>query len=307
VALVVLVLAGVAGPVFAQQVRVKNGPVAVLQWHNASETVGTVETGAILQVIERDGDWIWIVLPADAFGTRRVGWIPLTAVEPTALKEGMPVLQLTPDTVTAQPSTPPPGMRSGVPPGGDNWLIEGLVGTTFGTETAEFYGGALAFHLTPTVQMTVEIGRFDNIVSEEIEESAAAFASRPEGLFLALTGRTLDVVPESRVHALYGILGARALLPTTGRTRPYAGGGVGLAGVEPEIRLKLGSEDITSDWVSVAELPPERTRMLVSVGGGVNIDVMRGVALDLGYRFARVFYEDGLNVNRVYLGLAWMF
>ena len=55
-------------------------------------------------------------------------------------------------------------------------------------------------------------------------------------------------------------------------------------------------------------MQPERlSRMLVSMGGGVNIGLTRGAVLDVGYKFAHVYYSEGLNVNRVYVGLGWLF
>jgi opacity protein-like surface antigen len=42
-------------------------------------------------------------------------------------------------------------------------------------------------------------------------------------------------------------------------------------------------------------------------GGGVNVALTEGVSLDAGYRYLRLYAEDGINVNRVYVGVGFGF
>jgi hypothetical protein len=46
-----------------------------------SEVVMTATPGTVLEVMDKDGDWYWIYLPPDSFGTRRPGWIAARDVE----------------------------------------------------------------------------------------------------------------------------------------------------------------------------------------------------------------------------------
>jgi len=41
----------------------------------------TAFSGAVFEVLDKVGDWYWVVLPADSHGTRRAGWITAQSVE----------------------------------------------------------------------------------------------------------------------------------------------------------------------------------------------------------------------------------
>ena len=58
-------------------VRVAHGPVRVQEWYRLPdpEVLLVAETGTILAVLDQDDDWFWVVVPPDAHGTRRAGWI----------------------------------------------------------------------------------------------------------------------------------------------------------------------------------------------------------------------------------------
>lgn len=79
------------------QIRVKVGPAPVYQRPQTSSAVMmTAPEGTVLEVIKRDGDWYWVVLPRDQYGTRRGGYIAAYLVE------------LVPRKGTAQPASPWP-------------------------------------------------------------------------------------------------------------------------------------------------------------------------------------------------------
>src|SRR5690242_15769612 len=77
---------GLAVPVFAaedhQTVRLV-GPTAVVlgQPSSKSEEISVANREAAFEVIDRDGEWYWVVLPADTNGTRRTGWVRVHDVE----------------------------------------------------------------------------------------------------------------------------------------------------------------------------------------------------------------------------------
>ena len=65
-------------------VRVAHGPVRIQEWYRRPdpEVLLVAETGTILAVLDKDDDWFWVVVPPDAHGTRRAGWIRAAYVEP---------------------------------------------------------------------------------------------------------------------------------------------------------------------------------------------------------------------------------
>jgi hypothetical protein len=56
-----------------------------------SEVLMTATNGAGFDALAREGDWFWVLLPADAYGTRRAGWIYAGDVEGAVLKKPLPV------------------------------------------------------------------------------------------------------------------------------------------------------------------------------------------------------------------------
>ncbi len=48
----------------------------------ANEVILTVDQGTTLEVLDQEEDWYWVVLPPDVHGTRKVGWIRTSGVEP---------------------------------------------------------------------------------------------------------------------------------------------------------------------------------------------------------------------------------
>jgi hypothetical protein len=83
-AIAAIVSALTAGTVFAQtmQVRVKVGPANIYdKQRTSSDVVMTVTEGAVLDVLNRDRAWYWVLLPADGNGVRRGGYIPSYLVE----------------------------------------------------------------------------------------------------------------------------------------------------------------------------------------------------------------------------------
>jgi len=63
-------------------VRVVGGPTPIVQWLNAkSDVLITAAPGTMLEVLDKERDWYWVIIPPDAYGVQRVGWIPSGRVE----------------------------------------------------------------------------------------------------------------------------------------------------------------------------------------------------------------------------------
>lgn len=77
-------------PVFAQdtaKIRVGSATAEVLSRAQArSDVMATTPSGTVLDLLARDGDWFWVVLPPDAHGTRRTGWLHARDVEGAIVK-----------------------------------------------------------------------------------------------------------------------------------------------------------------------------------------------------------------------------
>ncbi|MGE5359207.1 MAG: hypothetical protein ACM3NQ_09325, partial [Bacteroidales bacterium] len=75
-ALVVVLLAASLSAAAEERMRVDNGPVPIFEHRFVeSRVITTVQPGDPLEVLVRDGDWVRVLTPPDATGTRRAGWI----------------------------------------------------------------------------------------------------------------------------------------------------------------------------------------------------------------------------------------
>ena len=69
----------------AATVRTSSPKAAVTRHQNArSEVVAPAPPGTVLDVLERDGEWYWVLLPRDENGTRRQGYIHARDLETAA-------------------------------------------------------------------------------------------------------------------------------------------------------------------------------------------------------------------------------
>lgn len=72
-------------------VRVVTGSARILRWlRPPNDVILNVDQGTTLEVLDQDEDWYWVVLPRDLHGTRRVGWIRVSAVEPVVPTAAVP-------------------------------------------------------------------------------------------------------------------------------------------------------------------------------------------------------------------------
>jgi outer membrane protein OmpA-like peptidoglycan-associated protein len=95
VALLIVAAATPAAEVLAQApglVRVVNSPAPIRRWFRApvNDVLVMVNPGVILDVLDQERDWYWVVAPPDAHGTRRAGWIRTNLVEAVASQPPRP-------------------------------------------------------------------------------------------------------------------------------------------------------------------------------------------------------------------------
>ncbi len=66
------------------KVRVVNRPAPIQRWFRqpVTDVLAIVEPETTLEVLDQENGWYWVVVPPDAHGTRRAGWINSRLVEP---------------------------------------------------------------------------------------------------------------------------------------------------------------------------------------------------------------------------------
>lgn len=66
-----------------------------------AEVLAAAPVDTVLVVLDRESGWLWVLLPPDAHGTKRPGWIPASYVAKS------PIPDLDPTNTTAPPPKPP--------------------------------------------------------------------------------------------------------------------------------------------------------------------------------------------------------
>ncbi len=70
-----LVWLGGVSPARAQRARVVDGPVETREALSSSIWTRTVSTDTVVDLLTKDGDWSWVILEDDVYGTNRSVWI----------------------------------------------------------------------------------------------------------------------------------------------------------------------------------------------------------------------------------------
>jgi peptidoglycan-associated lipoprotein len=104
--------AAAAGAQAPTHVRVVNAAARIQCWYRPHDVCAVVDPGTALAVLDKEGTFYWVMLPADAYGTRKAGWIRSSDVEPfTEPPQGQDEHR---PVATASPATdaPPPGAHA---------------------------------------------------------------------------------------------------------------------------------------------------------------------------------------------------
>ena len=194
-------------------------------------------------------------------------------------------------TVLASPAL---GQTAPPPSGGPGSYLIGVGGGAFNQDFDDpttVVGGEYGERVHRDVYAYAGLTYFDNLMS-------AAMRSH-----LVSAGVTQGTAYSGRDRGLAFTLGAKYLLPTTARFRPYFGAGFGLINLKRTITDGLGS-DVTTTFsldtgLNDGVVPPgddASTKplgdLIVGVGGTFN---RRGY-FDVKYRYGRVF-QSAVNVD----------
>lgn len=81
-AMEIVALAAAPAMTAGKTVRVTSDQAVVLTRANRkAERIATVPAGTVLETLDKQDDWYWVLLDRDEHGTRRVGWIHADALE----------------------------------------------------------------------------------------------------------------------------------------------------------------------------------------------------------------------------------
>ena len=176
-----------------------------------------------------------------------------------------------------------------------------------GAVSSQSYGVEGGYTFRPGLQLFVEGGRVNNVASNTFFTAAQTIAG---GL-----GQTQSGVGFSAKQPVaFGDVGVRYLVPASGTNlQPYVLMGIGIARVTNDARFAVDGTDVTGnlDQYGVAlgtGLSGRFTKPLLTLGAGLVVPVWSRLALDLHYRYGRIFAPDeGINVNRAGIGVGITF
>ena len=150
--------------------------------------------------------------------------------------------------------------------------IQGFGGTTFGTTaTAPTFGAAVALPVGDHMQLVGEAGRLSDITA-------------------SLLDNALDLTPfDIGLSAWYAEGGLRVIGSRHSTVRPYVEATAGVARLNPTVGLDGWLGALTNSGLAFLS----RTEPIVGGGGGV---LVQGgpVALDVGYRYKKIFAGSGI-------------
>ena len=169
-------------------------------------------------------------------------------------------------------------------------------GFTVGSTVGGLFGGEAGFS-SNTFDIYFEGGKMLNTKSSEMDAAAATIAA------------SLGATFEASQPTNYFDIGFWYKFPTTGKYQPYAGFGLGSAGVTRETKFFVNGSDITGQLPSMGvqlggDLQGSERGFLFTVGGGARIGLTGQLFADVSYRYGHVSVSDGgVNTNRIQFGI----
>ncbi len=188
-----------------------------------------------------------------------------------------------------------------------NMYAQALADATFGNLSSQLYGAEVGVTVWPQIQVFVEGGRMNNVASSSFVTAAQLIAG-------SLSQTQSPVGFSAKQPVAFGDAGVRYLLPVTGTSlQPYVMGGFGIARVKQDARFTVSGSDVTGNLAQYnivlgTDLSGSFTKPLLVLGGGLTVPIWQRVAVDVHYRYGRIFASDqGFNVSRAGIGLGVRF
>ena len=177
-------------------------------------------------------------------------------------------------------------------------FVGGLGGVTFGTVAGVAVAGQVGFEVAPNLFVIGEVGRMQDVLPKTVRDELNAEVdalSRDAGF---------PITVEVAVPVTYGFGGIR-WMRTRSVVAPFleAGVGVGRASIKIAKAEVLG-QDFTDELQDELGADSSDTKLLIVLGGGINVLMTERVSLDIGYRYSRIATEDpAINSSMVYVGI----
>jgi len=184
--------------------------------------------------------------------------------------------------------------------------VEGVAQSAFGNVTSQSFGGEVGITILPSVSVFLEAGRVNDVTTAQLGAAAQTI-----GGALALTQATAAY--HVKEPTTFGVLGAKYVVPTTGKLRPYVMAGGGIAHVSQNATFLVGGTDVTSTLATYgvtlgSDLSGSFTKPMMVVGGGAMYPAWQSLVIDIQYRYGRVFADGGgINVSRIGVGVGVRF
>jgi hypothetical protein len=175
-----------------------------------------------------------------------------------------------------------------------------MLGVTFQSQTDGVFGVEVGQEVASGVEIYGSFNLMRNVLPRSIQDDLDDLGD----ILTVVTG-----VPwafDAEVRAVTGVGGIRYRFPSSTAVRPYVTAGGGISSIRFKIEeIDLG--DVTDDIIDEGIIDDDTaTKPVIEFGGGVEFGRNR-LYMDVGYRFARIVDNDGLNISRVYFGLGGRF
>jgi hypothetical protein len=160
--------------------------------------------------------------------------------------------------------------------------LQGLGGMTDAASRAPFYAGAIGIKVS-FLELDLEGGHFNNVL--------------PSGVLSALEQleqqHNLPVQAIASVPATYGLAQLRLIAPH-GALKPFVGGGLGVAHLEPQIDVSVSGINV-GDVFGLTAFQPQNETMAVATAG-LRLDV-GAINVEGGYRYIVIFSQFTPSTN----------
>ena len=182
-------------------------------------------------------------------------------------------------------------------------FVGALGGATFHTVSSGAVAGRGGVHIGNGLFVIGEVGRVMDVTPQDIADEIDELVALAEVIF------GLPVTLEAKVPATYAFGGVRWVGGGAGRIRPFVEGGAGIAHLKADVSASIGGQPVPQSLVEeFADLDLTSNEFLLTVGGGVNVELTSRLSVDGGYRYVRVFTDDpAVNTNLVYAGIVLSF
>ena len=189
----------------------------------------------------------------------------------------------------------------------DRGFFRALVGATIGAGPGAVFGGTIGLKTTEKLQILGEFGRMTNILPSRVNDDVDVAAAKAAN---ALGGKHSS---QATARASYGLLGMRYNLGMVSGAQTFTEIAIGASRVKSNVSAVIrGSETLQGDISNLVSTPFTRatpaTKPTVMIGGGFVLGVTQSTAVEVGYRYVRVFTDSpAINASKIYGGFRFGF